>query len=376
MGDSVYVRRRTVAGGSSATSSAFGVRPFASPPRATRPKIHSGGLGGGVLQAKLGAIEATNKKGLPKAVGTIESEIARQRKATTDPLAVGRLEAAVRDLEKVKTQLEAEVSLTVARLNRIIDSLNKNIDQKLVPDAQPSLGGQEEEKGAPRGLLEQPSSSRSALIPERALTMADLMRDPLYERARVLGLLDDPQVHFWVSPDYLERRGEAGIPENLKGVIVELQAKEAAEERHEDAFIEGNIEVFKGVKIVNPGQLTGGGRPATVREIDVLVVAVDDEGLIPVSLLEAKKQGGKKPKSLKTDVDAKIRDLARVEEQEWRVLTEGGEDITEDLVLGGKVEGLTAGPSGEYHIPLNGGEVEGLYRFLNKYRYALSGFWH
>lgn len=375
MGDSVYVRRRTVAGGSSATSSAFGVRPFASPLRAARPKIHSGGLGGGVLQAKLGAIEgSTGKEGLPQALHLIESEIARQREATSKPLAVDRLKAAARDLEKAKGQLEGDVSLTVARLNRIIDSLNKNIDQNLVPDAQPSLGRQEEEKGAPRGLLA--SSSQGVLIPERALTMADLMRDPLYERAKVLGLLDDPQVHFWISPDYLEQRGEAGIPGNLMGVIVELQAKEAAEERHEEDFIEGNIEVFKGVKIVNPGQLTGGGRPATVREIDVLVVAVDDENLIPVSLLEAKKQGGKKPKGLKTDVDAKVRDLARVQEKGWRVLTEGGEDITDDLVLGGLVDGVTAGPGGEYDVSLNGAEVENLYHFINRYRYALSGFWY
>jgi hypothetical protein len=135
--------------------------------------------------------------------------------------------------------------------------------------------------------------------------------------------------------------------------------------------------VFKGVKIVDPEDLTDTGRPRIKREIDVLVVQVVGDGeYLPIEVIEAKKQASKKPKGLATDVRAKVKALNEAQSKGWRVIA-GDEDITDLLVPNSGLLGLTAGPTGEYNIQLpDSSEAEDLYNFINQYRYALSKFWY
>ena len=313
-----------------------------------------------VLQAKLDLIsENASPTDMQTFSKVIEAEIKRQMRCVKDgSIEKGRLKRATADLAKV-----AEGKFTARGLNQIVSALNKNIDGGEVPDAGPHAEPLEEEH-------------KQIEHKEKEESLSDAQGDPRWQRAKELGILDDPQIIFWLGPDYLEKRGPGGLPEtNLKGVIVELQAKEAAERKYEEAFIEGDVEVFKGVKIVDPGETTLTGNPKTIRDIDVLVVKVlhDGEQLVPLDIIEAKKQVKGKPKSLKTDVDAKVRDLIQVDEKGWRVIA-GNEDITDKLSKDVKdvVRGLTAGPSGEYDIRLQGEEVDLLYQFINRYRYVLS----
>ncbi|HNG92069.1 MAG TPA: DUF4157 domain-containing protein [Acidobacteriota bacterium] len=343
-----------------------------------------------VLQARLEPFpESAPKTEIPLMIGIVRNEIKRQLSfGVTNTPADARLAKAQKDLEKIESSSgSTPAARSIASLNRIIGDLNKNIDQSLIPDAvlvTASSSGQAASsssghdfdvdfKGDELDFKDQ--SGVEDVIPFQSLSEAQ--HDPRWQRAKDLGLLDDAQVRYWLQPGYLAERGGKGIPTNLKGVIVELQAKDAAEAGHEDEFIEGDVEVFKGVKIVDPEDLTETGRPRVMREIDVLVVRVlDDDQYVPIEVIEAKKQAGKKPKGLATDVRAKVKALREAQSKGWRVIA-GDEDITDLLVPNPEVQGLTAGPTGEYDVRLPAsGEAEMLYDFINQYRYALSRFWY
>lgn len=343
-----------------------------------------------VLQARLEPFpESAPKTEIPLMIGIVRNEIARQLSVgVTNTPADSRLAKAQKDLEKIESSSgSTPAARSIASLNRIIGDLNKNIDQQFIPDAvlvtasssgqaASSSSGQDFDddfKGDELDFKDQ--SGVEDVIPFQSLSEAQ--HDPRWQRAKDLGLLDDEQVRYWLQPGYLSERGGKGIPTNLKGVIVELQAKDAAEAGHEDEFIEGDVEVFKGVKIVDPGDLTDTGRPRIKREIDVLVVqVVNEDKYVPIEVIEAKKQAGKKPKGLATDVKAKVKALNEAQSKGWRVIA-GDEDITDLLVPNPEVQGLTAGPTGEYNIQLpDSSEAEDLYNFINQYRYALSRFWY
>lgn len=346
-----------------------------------------------VLQAKLEPFsESAQKSEIPLMIGIVRNEIKRQLSVgVTNTPADVRLAKAKESLDKIEsTSGSTPAARSIASLNRIIGDLNKNIDQGFIPDAVQAAsssqgsGFDEDFKGNELDFKDEDFKGDELdlagiedVIPFQSLSEAQ--QDPRWHRAKDLGLLDDEQVRYWLNPEYLAQRGSAGIPStNLKGIIVELQAKEAAETHHEDAFIEGDIEVFKGVKIVDPGDLTDTGRPRIKREIDVLVVqVVNEDEYVPIEVIEAKKQAGKKPKGLATDVKAKVKALSEVEARGWRVIA-GNEDITDSLILNTQVvQGLTAGPTGEYDVRLpHSSEAEDLYNFINQYRYAFSKFWY
>jgi hypothetical protein len=311
---------------------------------------------GAVLQAKLDELPQDTKD-LPGVLTKIGAEIDRQRATKAKVKGLDeRLKRAAADLAKAGAQLDSvPAALTVDRLNRIIAALNKNIDDG-VPDAEPVAAAS--------------SSSSGGARPE--LSLAAAQRDPRFDEARGLGLFDDPDLIYWLRPDYLAGREPKGIPENkLKALVVELQAKSAAEDRYEPEFIEGQVDVFKGIVIEKPD----GER---VREIDVLTVwSRPDDTLVPLELLEVKKAAGKKPKSLATDIAAKVKGLVEARASGHRVMWRG-EDIGPQLVVDpSKLKGLSAGPSDdEYDVPLKQGVADALYDFVNTYRYALSKLWH
>ncbi|MBI4749194.1 MAG: DUF4157 domain-containing protein [Acidobacteria bacterium] len=344
-----------------------------------------------VLQAKLEPFpESASKFEIPLMIGIVRNEIERQLSlGVTNTPADPRLAKAQKDLTKVESQSgSAKPSQTVKSLNQIITALNRNIDDGFIPDAvlaassSKGVDVDEDFKGNELDFKDEDFKGNELdlagledVIPVQSLSEAQ--QDPRWQRAKDLGLLDDEQVRYWLQPEYLAERGGKGIPTNLKGVIVELQAKDAAEAGHEDEFIEGDVEVFKGVKIVDPEDLTETGRPRIKREIDVLVVQVLGDGqYVPIEVIEAKKQASKKPKGLATDVRAKVKALKEAQANGWRVIA-GDEDITDLLVPNPGLQGLTAGPTGEYDIQLpDSSEAEELYAFINQYRYALSKLWY
>ncbi len=343
-----------------------------------------------VLQARLEPFpESAPKTEIPLMIGIVRNEIKRQLSfGVTNTPADARLAKAQKDLEKIESSSgSTPATRSIASLNRIIGDLNKNIDQGFVPDAVMVTASSSNQAASSSsshdidvdfkddGLDFKDEVGVGDVILSQSLS--DAQHDPRWQRAKDLGLLDDEQVRYWLQPGYLAERGDKGIPTNLKGVIVELQAKDAAEAAHEDEFIEGDVEVFKGVKIVDPEDLTETGRPRIKREIDVLVVQVLGDGqYVPIEVIEAKKQASKKPKGLATDVRAKVKALKEAQANGWRVIA-GDEDITDLLVPNPEVQGLTAGPTGEYDVRLpNSSEAEELYAFINQYRYALSRFWY
>jgi hypothetical protein len=301
------------------------------------------------------------------ALAVVRAELVRQQATRAQDErkrpAKGKPDPIDRRLKQVEDRLAkvnlAEPNEARDRLNLSIADLNKNIHEG-VPDAPASHPAPSPASSSSS------SSSSSARAPAQQPTIATVQADPLWAEAKKLGLFDHSQIRFWLGHDYLQGRGEAGIPDtNFKGVVVELQAKHMAEGRHEEAVTKGTVRVLTGLKVQ---EQTG----EAVREIDVLAVRVmEDESLVPIELYEVKKAAAK-PKSLKTDLDAKLKALRNAQANGHRVMC-GGEDLVDQLVVDpAKVRLLTTGAADVYDVPLGAHVADRLYEFVNTNRYVLS----
>ncbi len=312
-------------------------------------------------------------------------EIGRQReilKSMKKSEAINGKIYSLNEHEKILTKKQTDVFLAIERLNRAISFLNKNIQDSIVPD-------------------EVETKKTDTVNPETKLTLQEAYLQPEYIIAKNMGLLDNEELSYWLDPEYLDSHDS--IPDKFCGTIMELIAKDKIEQMNEPDYIEDKVDVLRGIRI---GKFTG-SKFTPKSEIDLLLVEYMDEmaeevvvegeeeeeeiegeedmdrrKMIVKGLYEVKSDKSGIPKSLQQDISKKIKALTEAKANGDRIMY-GKTDITDRLVIGEGIEAESVGPElpaevkRRYDIEVKmPAEIGDLYRYINKYRFALSKIWY